>query len=287
MTNPVWLMFVLSWLGLTWSIYRLFNLTEDVVNDEVKESLSKWLMNLKVHDNYNWATIFISVFDNVFTDNHFSRKCFIRSCFASLLAYILIGIILGITDINVLEPGIDEVIGFISIATIINLIPDYISLLQTRYFLNFVSTVSNPLVILMFIFLDVIVTAIIFVVFGYLTLFVSILVLSPLSSISLSDLFTPREWYSLLMNSYHNINVESTLGAALRTGFFSTFFTSCWLWIFLLSSSIFKLFSLMSKLLKFFQDVLNIEERPFSSLGFMMISIVTLIYIVWAIVLFL
>ena len=62
--------------------------------------------------------------------------------------------------------------------------------------------------------------------------------------------------------------------------FYSTFFTSIWLWLFGLSQLVFTVAGRTGPLLRFVKYVLPIDEKPFRSLGIIAGLIATLAY--WA-----
>ena len=63
--------------------------------------------------------------------------------------------------------------------------------------------------------------------------------------------------------------------------FYSTFFTSIWVWLYALSGFLVKLLRRVFGGITFLKErVFNIEEKPLRSLGYVSVLIVTLIYIV-------
>ena len=62
--------------------------------------------------------------------------------------------------------------------------------------------------------------------------------------------------------------------------FYSTFFTSVWLWLYLLAGMSFKFVYFLGKGLDCIRHVLNIDEKPFGSLGVVATVFITVIYLV-------
>ena len=70
---------------------------------------------------------------------------------------------------------------------------------------------------------------------------------------------------------------ESFLGIFI----YSTFLTSVWLWLYALSGFLVKAFARSRKGLHFLQKHLNVEEHPLRSMGFVLMLLVTVVYVVW------
>ncbi len=62
---------------------------------------------------------------------------------------------------------------------------------------------------------------------------------------------------------------------------YSTFLTSVWLWLYALSGFLVKTIARSRKGLHFLQEHLNIEEHPLRSMGFVLMLLVTVVYVVW------
>ncbi len=152
MTNELVLFFqsefgvLVSGIGVFTAVNALFSKVDEYVSKPFRNDVSSWLLNITPKETNSWSVYFAKLFDVLFIKNkthvnhsHFkfsnymTRYCFCRSCITSTISVvivIMIGITLG------LIPG-DTFYGtglllFISI----NFIPDYISLIQTRYFIS-------------------------------------------------------------------------------------------------------------------------------------------------------
>ena len=87
-----------------------------------------------------WPGTFVKVFDRVFGEKHLSWKCFWRSSLASLLSVVLVSIVLFF-----MQPGLfgmvwtnlrDHPEVWIICVMIGNIVPDYLSLLESRFILR-------------------------------------------------------------------------------------------------------------------------------------------------------
>ena len=93
----------------------------------------------------NWARQFCLIFDRFFGARHLTIDCFLRSCLASLVSvtalYLLFGPILGL----LIEPA-EEKTAFwkvLLIGAALNVLPDYLSLLETRWLLGKMNRISS------------------------------------------------------------------------------------------------------------------------------------------------
>ena len=84
----------------------------------------------------------MKMFDGIFGEKHFTRRCFIRSSIASFLCFIFASLlIISISYIeNIFEFIKGLVLVFIFYGTTLNLFGDYLSLLETRVPLSDVSS---------------------------------------------------------------------------------------------------------------------------------------------------
>ena len=139
-------------LGLWYGVAKFFKFVEDGLNAETKGSIAEWLRGdqapgIIFTDSppkavpHRWPDTFAIIFDRVFTKYHFSWKCFYRSCIASVLAVIVTSILLVMLSIELFpKPWSDlnnlELIIILLMAATFNIVPDYISLLETRWMLS-------------------------------------------------------------------------------------------------------------------------------------------------------
>lgn len=119
---------------------------------EFKEDVSLRLLCLESPDSKSsWPNFFVQLFDRIFSKKpkpggeslpewrkHLSWHCFWRSSVASGLGILLLLLIAVTSDISVLpENDWGVVFGWaFLISVFLNLLPDYISLLETRYLLR-------------------------------------------------------------------------------------------------------------------------------------------------------
>src|SRR5262249_50998177 len=127
-------------------IWKFFERVEGVLKDETKKEIGIWLLHVKVgHHVGPWPDTFAKVFDRVFGSKHLSLKCFLRSCVASLFM-VIIATLFTVSMNSDLKASLNKA-GFFtwdiivaggSTALAFNILPDYLSLLKTRWLLRLV-----------------------------------------------------------------------------------------------------------------------------------------------------
>ena len=105
------------------------------LSQESKDTLTLWLWG---EYESTWSHHVCNLFDAVFGSQHLSLRCFFRSSLASVLAVLLLDVlfaeILGVMGDRALgDLALWQAIVF---GSAINVIPDYISLFETRWLLR-------------------------------------------------------------------------------------------------------------------------------------------------------
>ena len=149
------LIFVGSWLSITAGIYGLFDKAGKVLKKEARDYIAIWLMGADLPADLKWPSMFASLFDRVFTERHLSWRCFFRSSVASFAAVVVISLTVAAVDpsISLTLPTVDPTISvglfegvfliyLLLFSLVINLLPDYLSLYETRLALG--STSESP-----------------------------------------------------------------------------------------------------------------------------------------------
>ncbi len=199
---------------------------------ELKSKLTQWL-NGTYEDT--WTAQFGRLFDTVFGEKHFSWQRLYRSAVASVLSviflYVLFAHVLGVMGER--SFGALPFWQVLLLGTAINIIPDYLSLIETRWVLHrFERVRSFPLQIVLLL-VDLVFTAAI--IFGAIYLYALIFVEGrPPSWVELVALFSP-----------------------LAVLFYSTFLTSVWAWLNCLSTWFIRLFTKLG-----LRRVLDVKADP-------------------------
>jgi len=187
----------------------------------------------------SWLKIFCDVFDKVFGKKHLSLKTFFRSAIVSISSVFVLYFIFS-TVFQVLgsrTPSNISLIKVLIIGGILNIIPDYISLFETRWILKKFSKFSSFIGNLGILFLDLVISATII-----------------LSSIYLFQHFRGEE-----INSWIELVAIFSIYSIF---FYSTFITSVWSWLFFISKWFVALIS-KTKL----RTWLDLKTNPMATIG--------------------
>lgn len=206
------------------------------LSKEAKEELSLWLMGAYQD---NWSNIYCKFFDSVFGENHLSFRCFAVSCCFSLLSVTVFFIFFS-EVVNLFDDRFVDNESFISVfvlAIFLNLIPDYLSLLQTRAFLGIYARTKKLSFHTFLAMVDIIISALIIFLF--------------ISSIN---------W---IIGAVHIDFIEMiALYSFYSIFFYSTFFTSFFAIIYCLSTAMMRIFINLNLF-----KILDTVERPVAQLG--------------------
>lgn len=124
------------------------------VSPEVREAASRWLLGLNPAEAVAaWTDAFASGFDRIFGERHLSWTCFRRSCLASLLSVAVVMLVWGALEPREFRRVFDASAGFgvLLVALIfpvltagLNFLPDYLSLLETRWAIQRMRAGGSP-----------------------------------------------------------------------------------------------------------------------------------------------
>lgn len=251
--------------GIVW---KFFDKVEDKLNDDTKLEIAVWLLGVKPigPKMEPWPDTFAKVFDRVFGTKHLSWKCFWRSCIASYSVF-LIAPLWGAMFV----PGFRKTLwSFFAVGWITNALPDYISLLETRFVLSIMRKTQNLILRLLLLVCDLILTVAVesgIIVIGYNSLVL---------------LAAHHHGYSLDTMPY-NVWPLTTLveEPSLRLFFlYPCLFTSVWLWLYAGSGFLLKFARRFDVGFQWFNRRFDIEKKPLSSIGLVAGCIVALVY--WA-----
>lgn len=199
--------------------------------DDFRKDLSLWLDG--VYET-SWSTHFCRMFDAVFGPRHLSLKRFIRSAIASVLSvvalYILFAHVLGVMGARTF--GAMPVTQALLVGAVINIIPDYLSLIETRWLLDRFGRHQSFFAQVCLLIADLIFSAAIITGFIYAyAWFADERIPSPVELVALFSV------YSVF--------------------FYSSFMSSAWAWVYCLSAWFVRLFSKVG-----LRKVLDVKKDP-------------------------
>ena len=266
-----------AWLGAITFFYFVFRISEDNIVDPVlRTNASNWLKNIKLDKKIViWPMTFIAVFDGIFGKKHLSWRCIRRSCIASFVAVLILTLfwyaihsddfysIVSVTSPKRFIPI------YLLITVLFNPIPDYFSLLETRWIIGKIKNTNSTKKILYFLALDIVATVSIFLIGMIISLFLLIHILpfifkdySSLTYLETLSHYLSELYYSITLNSEHGNDI--TVGVWL----YSTFFTSIWVWIYFISGTIIKILVSFAKLFDYVRKIIDIDRNPLRSMGY-------------------
>ncbi len=272
---PPLLLHAATWATIAFGIGYLFEQAENVASSETKAAVSRWLNNLDPAGAVaSWPTTFATIFDHVFGECHLSWRCFSRSCVASFASVAIMTLIWGMLRPSqfiefFLSAGINAIFFIFILTAILNLIPDYLSLLETRYVIKWMSRTSSRARILALLVIDFTVTG------G-----IGLVAISGFGLLIPSNWGTITNFISWFLRYSLPLSVPQTGVASLGIWFYSAFFTSVWVWMYVLSGSVVRLMEYLGIGVDRFKVVLDIENKPLRSLGFVSIILFTIAYVV-------
>jgi hypothetical protein len=235
-----------SWAaGLSAALLGLTALAAMLLAPARKESLALWLMGAESEES--WSRSFCALFDAVFGARHLSWRCFWRSTVASLAAVALIWALMGGAGLIGLRLESDLSLGRLLLyALAVNVVADYVSLLETRWLLGRLHRWTGWQQALALV-ADLIVTAAI--IWGAIRLLAGpILGLEPDSFAEVLGVFS-----------------------VLSVLFYSTFLTSVWSWAYVASTWVLRLFTRAG-----LATWLDVEGKPVTVLGYVLAVLVFL-----------
>lgn len=225
--SPVWA-FSASLAGAVFALLLL----GELLSPSKIETGSLWLMGAQ--SDAAWHEAFGRFFDLVFGSSHLTIRCFLASSGFSLVC--VLALWLAFTGTPQMFARVQESIALGTVlftGLIVNVMTDYFSLLQSRMLIKFMpSSIFGQVA---YLFLDLFLTAMI--------------ALSVITLYAVSPLYAGEE---------ASVGQVVGLFSVLSIFFFSSFFSSVWIWIFAVSSWTHRLFKLFK-----LSDWLNIEKRPF------------------------
>ena len=272
-------------------VWFLFSKAETVVTSQTRYQVSRWLWRLDpVSTMERWPKTFAALFDSVFGERHLSWRCIWRSCVASLTGVVILTLVWasiypdGARNFFITFQGFGLLFLGLGLA-LFNLVPDYLSLLETRYVLRWMGTKPSTRRICALLAFDIVVTGVIFFCTAVLiTAF--ILIWGSGINIFLKDISGPLEgMWEAHVAGFRLSSVSEEDFPSFGIFIYSTYFTSVWMLLYALSGIVLILGrTLLRPGVSLMQRYLDIDNQPIRALGYVASVIVTLIYlVVWII----
>ena len=273
----------------------VFAATSAVASSDAKHKVGKALAGSTVADlAAAIPNTFVSIFDALFGRKIFHWRFLLPSIATSVSCVFLVSLIyLSLVNQtfeswwNVMPP--DRRLRIISWLILGNLIPDYISLVETRVLLGFLHRKATVLRLALLLVIDLAATAAIF--FVCYSIFAIYIKYGIRDGFGLDELWKSfglmsRTVQAFIENPTPVFPSTSTFGVPIQI--WTTFFTSIWLWLFALSLLFLRVLNLVGGgfWIALKKRLLDVEGKPILSIGWVASSLVLVSFIVaspWAI----
>lgn len=295
---PPLLLYAASWFTITGGVWALFERAETVANDETRAGISRWLRDLDPAGSVaTWPSTFLEVFDRIFGIKHFSLKCFLRSSVASILSVLITTLILGALRTEGFTELVQSLdIGFFGalfIATaFFNFIPDYLSLLESRYVIRWMARKPSINRIFLLTAFDLVATA---VIASLIFLTIGVVMVTPsgqkisigfkdimTDTLSLSSKYGPLQTVDIFFETDSGAVTEVRLHSPMPFAiwYYSAFFTSVWVWLYALSGTVVKLGEYLGIWIGRIRSLMDIERKPLRCMGLVSNFLITVLYLI-------
>jgi hypothetical protein len=278
-------------------VLKFFEKIETVLTDNTKLEIAVWLLGRKSISPklQSWPGTFATVFDRVFGTKHLSWKCFGRSCVASFSVALIAWAFTGMLFQSFTWRRNLELIFLIVVG---NALPDYISLLETRWCLRVMAGTHSGVLWVILVMVDVVFT---FAIGGSAVVILSgpflfVTVVSNLFSFDLTTTITMlldqlKLTFGLFLQmvqrpseSWGIVRSLTSRDPRYTVFFFPAFFTSIWLWLYAGSGFLLKAARRFDVGFDLFNRTFDIEKKPLSAIGLVAGSLVAVAYWSFAIV---
>jgi len=344
--------YLMAWAGTTGGLWFLFEKAETTLSEESRGQVKGFLQVSAVKSRIeSIPSQFVVLFDRVFGERHWSKRCFKNTAVTSVTAgMVVFGVLLATGEAGrvpslrlvflgaagfalfagyfryrvlprskrprVVQGAVGTLCALLGMGfwpvyfnaadlpswlvgayygitafaffTLLNLLPDYVSLLETRWAVSHLAKGSKYVPVLL---LDVVLTWAIWAVAlaGFLTVVPhpsgsSDDGLSRAMSTFWQGLALPEEPLTLLsppalFRWLFQVPRTATFDTPVKISFFSTFFTSIWLWLYAASVLVSRVLLKMNSGVGFLLRVTDVERQPFRSMGFVSVIIVSVLFL--------
>jgi hypothetical protein len=261
-----------GFVGVVTGVAKAFSWVDDGISDESRLGLTKWLKDVPGDDEIDtWASVFPNLIDRIFGERARSWKFFFRSCAASLLAVSSITLLTYLTSDRENLTAYIGTGGFLEIVAILalsaNCIPDYFSLLISRSIVKLMARHPKPLPVALLLISDIVITTTVCVAALTLAFPVAIDISSLLLGIRggpITPLGEIAFWFGHL--TFHDIG-EYFTDPVMRIFVLASFFTSVWVWLYVLASVAIRLLHKVRFIWVKITPILNLDKKPLQSIG--------------------
>ncbi|KJY78938.1 hypothetical protein TW74_09535 [Vibrio nigripulchritudo] len=261
------------WISTCAVIIALFEMMQKSSTTQSNELLASWLSSnfVKNGKSNSWRTLIAEIFDNLYSSRFFSFKFISRSIITTLI--ISFTIVFSLDIFLDFFGGIEnEIYGIFFLAltvSLITLIPDYFSLIETRMVIWSMLRYPSKLSIMFFFLFDLFLTSSIIIgfhVFFWLFVFIT--------DISIDTHFLMKEHVFQIKTEYQTVVTVSVL-----LGIVSTYSSCIWIVLFSISGFAYRFLNFIGAPISFiYGSVIDVEKYPFRALCFLCVGLVSITF---------
>jgi hypothetical protein len=290
--------YLMAWAGATGGLWFLFEKAERALSVETRRTVAERLQQADFRTAIqSLPDNFALLFDRVFGERHLTKHCFLRSCVASIASVaVLLAVALALDlafgfgadlsgELFPVQDGDMRALGVLAFTLLtlgaINVVPDYLSLLETRWAINLMRRSGRILPALI---VDAVLTTIISagaVAIGMLGVLALFEAASRIDPSILTDATLETEAAFLLSEPAPiavAVRGAVTFSQPIAIAFYSAFFTSAWLWLYAASVPVARLLLGLNSGVGFLLRVTDVERQPFRSLGFVAVVVTSIVF---------
>jgi hypothetical protein len=277
-------------LGLFYGAVKFFDLVGDRLNEDTRLEIAVWLLGVKTAERVqNWPETFTKVFDRLFGTRHLSWKCFWRSCVITYLALLIGGLVYSPELLSFYIPPfvglvttILQLLFLLIVAGLIllctNALPDYVSLLKSRYLLRFMASQRSFIVMSLLVLFDVLLTLTI----GAAGIDLGLRFTNFISGGRPTEALTIRWLIGMYTHPFSLSRMAQEGRPEYPMLIFPAFFTIIWTLLYASSGFLLKTARRFDVGFEWFNRHMDIEKKPLQSIGIVAGVIVAVVY--WGVV---
>ncbi len=266
-------------------IIGLFEWAERSLRREPAAEFWRWLRTDRLERQVtSWPQMFVAMFDGLFGPRHLSVRCFLLSAAISFLFVTALAAFWA-SHATAEQLGVfrrTELRHFLTATVLLNVIPDYISLLQTRLVLQWMCRFSKNSSLVLALIVDLLATMTIAFLLGGISrgVFLELLSKEPFDP---TAAFLARPFEMVLLFLSHGVKLEGYQGISIGVFIYSTFWTSLWVWLFALSAIVARSPGLLGGARKWLLHWVDIEATPYRAIGVVATGMALLLYALCAV----
>jgi hypothetical protein len=234
-----------------------------------------WLVSVPGDEQLDaWAGVFPNLIDRVFGRKVLTWKFFMRSCLASILAVtmsVAAEVLLDGRQWLIDEVGISDYFAinflmFLSFALVFNCVPDYLSVLISRYIVRAIARRPTASRISYFLILDTISTLLL----ANLSLAALAPIVGAASGYVVGDKTLHAAWFDLPRDYRYTIKELPHLmlfNPLNRAFVIASLFTSIWVWLYVFASVAIRILHKVRFVWDNLLKILDIEKKPLQAIG--------------------